>query len=295
MAGSETRAWISHSYGAINIFLAVGPQFCEKGEFERLLFHSTYAQAQALVTNKPSVFDTREWLSMTPTFDREIASWTGHRCYVLTKWGRLTNLVRAVREDAEDEKASRKAVELAQELMGLDWAADNAFGLPMHKVPTKTPEEAGLVPFSFKWDDDQFLNVTGLNLIWSSKIILSGLLQTLYASGASISWPSLPELQAEELRCAKLISMSVDYFASMAPYGCMVGLQNLQHAWGAYWRHGNPSSECEHSAMAEWLRRRGNEFLSHINGEKMQSIGLAMYTERLMGGACQHPHLREID
>jgi len=151
-------------------------------------------------------------------------------------------------------------------------------------VPTKHLKDAKLVPFSFKWKDDSFLNVTGLNLVWSCKIILSGLCQNLYACGVPIEWPTLADLQAEERRCAMLIAMSTDYFASLAPYACIVALENLQRAWGVYWRQKNYCCGHDDNGMAEWLRRRGNEFLYHINGEEMHSTGLVVLTELLMGG-----------
>jgi hypothetical protein len=44
MTGSEVHGWISHSYGAINLFLALGPEGT-KSEFERHLFYGTYANA----------------------------------------------------------------------------------------------------------------------------------------------------------------------------------------------------------------------------------------------------------
>ena len=44
MTGNEVHGWISHSYGAINLFLALGPEGT-KSEFERHLFYGTYANA----------------------------------------------------------------------------------------------------------------------------------------------------------------------------------------------------------------------------------------------------------
>jgi hypothetical protein len=45
LAGTEVHGWVSHSYGAINLFLAAGPEICARGTFEQMLLCGTYAQA----------------------------------------------------------------------------------------------------------------------------------------------------------------------------------------------------------------------------------------------------------
>ena len=47
MVGTEVHGWISHCYGATNLFLAIGPDRC-KGELERVMFYGTYAQAVSI-------------------------------------------------------------------------------------------------------------------------------------------------------------------------------------------------------------------------------------------------------
>lgn len=151
-------------------------------------------------------------------------------------------------------------------------------------MPTAKVEDAELVPFSFQWSEKDFASVVTLNLWWNCKIMLSGLCQTLYTCGAPIRWPSLAELYEEERQCALFISMSVDYSASLAPYACMVTLMNMQTAWGVYWRQKDFLLSLDGYAMAEWLRRRGNEFMALFNGKEMHTFGLAFNMERHMGG-----------
>ena len=127
MVGTEVHGWISHSYGAINLFLALGPGGC-KDEFMRYLFYGTYAQAwqQALMIGKPSVFDRPEWLRIQPVTSELSSNPTGsvhprRRFHVMTKFPRLTALVRAVRGDPTDHVVASKAARLAEELLQLDW------------------------------------------------------------------------------------------------------------------------------------------------------------------------------
>jgi hypothetical protein len=153
LSGGEIHGWISHSYGAINLFLALGPDACKSGEFERLLFYSTYAQAvclrpyqpvasrkltfqqwqQALMIGKPSVFDREEWLQIPPVHDFPYGLQPKRRLYVLTKLPRLTALVRAVREDPTDDVLAAKATKLAEELLNLDWGVSRPVRNPIRK------------------------------------------------------------------------------------------------------------------------------------------------------------------
>jgi hypothetical protein len=59
MTGGDIHGWISHSYGAINLFLALGPDTCKGGEFERLLFYATYAQAVCVGRYLPVASDRK--------------------------------------------------------------------------------------------------------------------------------------------------------------------------------------------------------------------------------------------
>lgn len=167
----------------------------------------------------------------------------------------------------------------------LPFQIDENWDSPSAIVPTKRDVDAATVPFSFHWPSRSFLSVVGLNLIWSSKIVLSGLCQTLASAGNSISWPSLSEMLGEERRCAMCIAMSADYFASLAPYGALVGIMYLQFAWGVYWRQSEGLEALGICAdgIREWLRRRGNESLELVDGNEMNERGLAMYTAMLMG------------
>ena len=146
MTGGEIHGWISHSYGAINLFLALGPDGCKVGEFERLLFYATYAQAvgilqcfnavcrrltfqqwqQAMMIGKPSVFDRQEWLQVPPAHGLPYGLRPQRRLYVLTKLPRPTILVCAVREDSTDDIRAAKATKLAKELLELDWGVSQS-------------------------------------------------------------------------------------------------------------------------------------------------------------------------
>jgi hypothetical protein len=291
MVGNEIHGWISHSYGAINLFLALGPEAC-KGEFERLLFYGTYAQAwqQALMIGKPSVFDRPEWLRIQPSHDLPYGLQPVRRFHVVTKLPRLTGLVRAFRENPTDDVLGAKAAKLAEELLNLDWGADEEWEPQPDLVPTLKDENAKLIPVSFRWKDEDFTAVIALSMWWVNKIMLSGLCQTLHSCGAPLEWPTLPDLYQEEQRCAMYICMSMDYFASIAPYACMVSLQFMQCAWGVFWRQKDFPTSIDGYAMTEWLRRRGNEFMRHfITSKEMTSPGLAFNTERLMGGPILPP------
>ena len=140
-------------------------------------------------------------------------------------------------------------------------------------MPTTRAEDAKLVPFSFDWSENDFTFVVALNIWWNCKIMLSGLCQTLHACGASLKWPSLTELYEEERRCAMFICMSVDYAAALAPYACMVMLMNMQSAWSVYWRQKDFPISVDGYAMAEWLRRRGNEFMSYLMAKRCTVLG----------------------
>ena len=71
---------------------------------------------------KPSVFDKPEWLQVPPPQARSYhCTNSGRRFHVLTRLARLTSLVRSVREDSTDDIIAAKAVQLAEELMNLDW------------------------------------------------------------------------------------------------------------------------------------------------------------------------------
>jgi hypothetical protein len=132
--------------------------------------------------------------------------------------------------------------------------------------------------------------VAALNLWWVNKIMLSGLCQTLISCGAPLEWPTLADLYQEEQRCAMYVCMSMDYFASIAPYACMVSLQFMQIAWGVFWRQKDFPTSVDGYRMAKWLLRRGNEFMAHfITSKEMTSPGLAFNTERLMGGPVLPP------
>ena len=132
--------------------------------------------------------------------------------------------------------------------------------------------------------------VTALNLWWVNKIMLSGLCQTLISCGALLEWPALADLYQEEQRCAMYVCMSMDYFASIAPYACMVSLQFMQIAWGVFWRQRDLPTSVDGHGMAKWLLRRGNEFMAHfIINKDMTTPGLAFNTERLMGGPVLPP------
>jgi hypothetical protein len=125
---------------------------------------------------------------------------------------------------------------------------------------------------------------------WINKIMLSGLCQTLYSCGASLEWPALTDLYQEEQRCAMYVAMSMDYFDSIAPYGCMVSLLFMQNAWGVFWRQRDFPTSVDGYAMAEWLRRRGNEFMGRfVTTTEMSTSGLAFATKRLMGGPILPP------
>lgn len=120
--------------------------------------------------------------------------------------------------------------------------------------------------------------------------MLSGLCQTLYSCGAPLDWPSPAELYKEEHRCAMYVCMSVDYFESIAPYACMISLLYMQTAWGVFWRQKDFPANANGQAMADWLLRRGNEFMARfITSKEMTTPGLAFNTERLMGGPILPP------
>ena len=120
--------------------------------------------------------------------------------------------------------------------------------------------------------------------------MLSGLCQTLYSCGASLEWPSLTDLYQEEQRCAMYVCMSMDYFDAIAPYGCMISLLFMQNAWGVFWRQRDFPTSVDGYAMAEWLRRRGNEFMGRfITTKEMTTPGLAFAAQRLMGGPILPP------
>jgi hypothetical protein len=169
--------------------------------------------------------------------------------------------------------------------MEVDWNP------PCEIVPTAKPEDARSVPFSFRWQEADFLNAVGLNLLWDCKIILSGLCQALLACGVPLAWPSLAEAQAEERQCAMFIAMSTDYFESFAPYGCLVTLMNLQTAWGACWRQRESRVGFDGFELASWLQRRGNDFIAHFSNFRMQIPGLAWSADRLAGGPIIPPNL----
>ena len=273
---------------------------------------------------KPSVFDRPEWLQISPGREPRSGFQPMRRFRVLTRLPRLTWLVRAVRDDPTDDVMASKAVRLAKELTDLDWKVsdivmeiDNGarkldcvrlaqtllanfrcriqineeWEAKPSIVQTSRAVDAGTVPFSFQWRQDVFSSAVGLNLWWACKIMLSGLCQSLYACGAPIYQPSLTELYEEERRCAMCISMSVDYFNSFAPYACVVTLVYLQIAWGVYWRQKDLPTNVDMYEMAEWLRRRGNEFLTHLSPMEMRREGLAFNTERYMGGHILPPEV----
>ena len=297
MVGTEVHGWISHSYGAINLFLAIGPEAC-RSEFERTLFYGVFAQAwqQGLMIGKLSVFDKPEWLNIAPPDSCALPRVRSQRrLYVFTRLPRLTCLVRAAREDPTDSILAEKAVELAEELLSLDWTRDQEWELRPRIVPTGRADDAELVPSSFEYSEEDFEAVVGLNLWWASKIMLSGLCQTLHSCGAPIKWPSLAELYEEERHCAMLIAMTVDYSSTLAPYGCVAMLMYMQIAWGVYWRQKDFAHSINGYGMIDWLLRRGNEFMEYFNGKSMTNEGLAFFTERLMGGPVLPPEFFNKD
>ena len=298
MVGDELHGWISHSYGAINLFLALGPESC-KGEFERLLFYGTYPQAwqQAMMVGKPSVFDRPEWLRIQHPHNLPHSLQPHRRFHVVTKLPRLTGLVRAFREDPTNDVLGAKAAKLAEELLNLDWGVDDEWQPQPDLAPTLKDEDSKLVPVSFKWGEEDFAGVLALNWWWVNKIMLGGLCQTLRSCGAPLEWPSLADLYQEERRCALYICMSMDYFASIAPYACVMSLQFMQCAWGVFWRQKDFPTCVDGYAMIEWLRRRGNEFLRHIVTApvEMTGGGLAFNTQRLMGGPILPPEFYPSD
>lgn len=291
LVGTEIHGWISHSYGAINLFLALGPDAC-KNDFERSLFYATFAQGwqQALMIGKPSVFDKPEWLRIQPGHSLANGTQSNRRLRVITRLPRLTALVRAVRNDPTNNALAAKAVKLAEELLTLDWGADEDWNPQPDLVPTAKNENARLVPVSFRWSKDDFTRVSGLNLWWINRIMLGGLCQSLISCGVDLEWPSLSHLYDEERRCATYIAMSMDYYDSMAPYGSIVSLQFMQTAWGVFWRQKDFPSCVDGYAMSEWLLRRGNVVLRRFLYPKdMTNEGLAFNFERLMGGPILPP------
>lgn len=70
---------------------------------------------------KPSVFDRKEWLEVQPAHELPYGLQPQRRLCVLTKLPRLTALVRAARDNPEDDIALVKATKLAEELLSLDW------------------------------------------------------------------------------------------------------------------------------------------------------------------------------
>ena len=151
-------------------------------------------------------------------------------------------------------------------------------------VPTARAQDAELVPLSFQYRESDFSEVILWCFAWCCKIMVSGLCQTLLASGVKVKWPTLAELHKEERRCAMLLCMHADYAASLAPYGCAPFILCCQVAWGVYWRQKDLQLDINGNAMAEWLLRRGNEFMRYWNAFDMQTEGMIFFTERLMGG-----------
>ena len=80
---------------------------------------------QAMMIGKASVFDRQEWLQIQPARILPYGHQPQRRLYVLTKLPRLTALVRAVRENPEDEIPVLKATALAEELLNLDWGVSS--------------------------------------------------------------------------------------------------------------------------------------------------------------------------
>lgn len=172
--------------------------------------------------------------------------------------------------------------------------ADEAWKPQPALSPTRRAEDAKLVPISYKWDEEDLPAVSALNLWWTSKIMLSGLCQMLYSCGAPLEWPALTDLYQEEQRCAMNVCMSMDFFESIAPYACMIFLQFMQVAWGVFWRQKDFPTSIDGHVIADWLLRRGNEFMARfINSKAMTSPGLAFNTERLMGGPILPPEWYE--
>ena len=151
-------------------------------------------------------------------------------------------------------------------------------------VPTMNDEDAHLVPLSFAFAATDFQLILSTSYTLACRIMLCGLFQVLYACGVSLSVPSLPELYEEERTCAMLICMTMDYAASLAPYGSVCFLLPLQVAWGAYWRQNDCDLIIDPRAIRDWLVRRGDGFLSFCTTHRMSEAGLIFFTKRLMGG-----------
>ena len=86
-----------------------------------------------MMIGKPSVFDKQEWLHIQPARTLSYGHQPQRRLYVVTKLSRLTALVRAVRENPEDDIAAQKAIKLAEELLNLDWGVSLPIAKLLHR------------------------------------------------------------------------------------------------------------------------------------------------------------------
>jgi hypothetical protein len=206
------------------------------------------------------------------------------RFQVFTRMPALIALVRRLRNHPVDAALQKQAVQLAEELLHLDWTEPASAPSFASVVPTKRKHDEAQVPLSLHYADDDYQDVVGYAMLWACKIMLGGLCQSLHEYGAGLSWPSLPDLYQEEARCASLICMSVDYFSSLVPYGSTPILLPLQVAWGVYWRQRNFQDCIDAQGMMSWIVRRANELLEHMNVMEVHVPGLKFLTERLQGG-----------